>query len=111
MIVRNLVSNALKFTPRGRVTVSCRATAGELRLTVQDTGVGIPTGDQAVIFELYQRGSSGEARKRKGTGVGLYIVRRYVEQLGGRIGVRSTEGVGSVFTVVLPSDRSATRVA
>ncbi len=103
-ILRNLISNAIKFTEAGEIRVSARTTDGGARLIleVRDTGIGIPEADLERIFEEYAQVDSPLQRKNKGTGLGLPLTRRLVELLGGTITVRSTLGIGSVFTVTIP---------
>jgi len=100
----NLVGNALKFTPEGgRITVSAGADSPEqMRIVVQDTGVGIPADALPHLFErFYQVGQPSTARAG-GTGLGLYITRQIVEAHGGRISVESTLGAGSCFWFTIP---------
>ena len=98
-VVVNLVANAIRFTPRGgRVVARLIATAGELEIQVEDTGVGIPDGELAHIFEPYRQAHAD----RGGTGLGLAIVRGITQAHGGRVTVESQEGKGSRFTVLLP---------
>jgi signal transduction histidine kinase len=104
-IVRNLVHNALRHTRAGSVTVmaSLDAAWGVVRLTVSDTGEGIANDDLPRIFERFARAtSSGE-----GFGLGLFIVRRFTEALGGRVSVISTPTVGTRFEVVVPREPPA----
>ncbi len=104
-ILTNLVGNARKFTERG--TIEVRATAGadgrSIRVTVRDTGCGIPAEELPNVFDAYRQVAS--RRAADGCGLGLYIVRRYVELLGGRVSCESRVGVGTTFTVDLPCDR------
>lgn len=100
MIVRNLVDNALKFTPAGEVRVRIRAGLTELLLEVCDTGVGIPPEKQPFIFDPFERAAPEEFPE--GVGLGLYITSRLVDALGGTIRVDSTPGKGSCFEVHLP---------
>ena len=101
-IVMNLVGNAIKFTEAGEVTVSVDAAVGpedvELRVTVRDTGIGIPKDKQETIFEAFTQADGSITRRVGGTGLGLAISRRLVEMMGGRISVESEAGRGSVFT-------------
>jgi len=106
-ILLNLVGNAVKFTDRGRVSVSVgwqpeagRATTGELIITVEDTGIGISEADQSVIFEPFKQ-VAGQSARFGGTGLGLSISKKLVEMMDGDISVSSTPGVGSVFTARL----------
>lgn len=100
-VVLNLMSNAIKFTDRGSVTLHVGATPRgsgvRLRVEVRDTGPGIPPSAQARLFQPFTRVSEPGAARREGTGLGLVISRRIVELLGGRLDVDSTPGVGSTF--------------
>jgi signal transduction histidine kinase len=102
-ILRNLVSNALKFTERGEVRVSCWRAAGETFFSVSDTGIGIAAGDQERIFEDFAQVEHPIQRKVKGTGLGLSLSRKLAELLGGRLTVISEPGQGSTFTLALPA--------
>jgi PAS domain S-box-containing protein len=103
-VVRNLVDNALKFTPQGCVTVGVRAVHERERvwLSVQDTGIGIPAHAIPSIFEMFQQVEGAQPASRPGVGLGLYVVRRYVELLGGKITLESEPGKGSTFNVDIP---------
>ena len=106
-IVTNLVSNAVKFTERGRVEVRLETRAGagariEARIEVQDTGTGIPREKIEDIFEKFTQADSSITRKYGGTGLGLAITRRLVEIHHGQIQVESELGQGSTFRVILP---------
>jgi signal transduction histidine kinase len=104
-ILRNLVSNALKFTEAGQVRVAAREdTPGTLAFTVTDTGVGIAVEDQARIFEDFAQVDGNIQRRRKGTGLGLPLSRKLAELLGGTLTLRSEPGRGSVFTLTLPRE-------
>jgi PAS domain S-box-containing protein len=103
-VLRNLVDNALKFTPHGGVTVRVRVVPGRerVRLSVHDTGIGIPPSALTSIFEMFQQVEGAQTTARAGVGLGLYVVRRYTELLGGTVTVESTLGSGSTFTVDVP---------
>jgi signal transduction histidine kinase len=115
VMVRNLVGNALKFTVHGHVRASVRFDGGHLELCVADTGIGIRPEDQRVIFEMFRQADGSDARRFGGTGLGLYIVRRFAEQLGATIDLVSAPGTGSTFRITLPvtpaSDEPARRAA
>jgi signal transduction histidine kinase len=101
-VVFNLLSNAVKFTPDGgRITVTAARAAGEVRVAVADTGVGIAVEDQARVFEEFAQTKDGE-HAAEGTGLGLTVAKRLVELHGGRIWVESQVGKGSTFTFALP---------
>lgn len=100
-ILQNFLSNALRYTPRGRLLLGVRRTAGGVRIEVHDQGPGIPESLQAEIFEEFRRLDDGVAEDR-GAGLGLAIVERIGRLLGHAIGVRSRLGAGSVFSVTVP---------
>jgi len=102
MVLKNLVGNAVKFTERGRVVASARAALGAIELTIQDTGIGIPPESQALIFEPFRQADRNVHPRYGGTGLGLYIVRRLLDAIGGSIGLESEVGMGSTFRIVLP---------
>ncbi|HYH18327.1 MAG TPA: ATP-binding protein [Azospirillum sp.] len=106
-ILLNLVGNAVKFTERGGVTVSVTLTgavdgARRLRITVEDTGIGIPEAAQAELFSAFDQPEQPLARRSDGAGLGLAPCKRLVDALGGAIGVDSTVGRGSRFWFELP---------
>jgi signal transduction histidine kinase/CheY-like chemotaxis protein len=106
-ILVNLVSNAIKFTNSGFIKVRVlKADENEkemvLQFRVQDSGIGIPLKKQELIFERFQQAGNPQENIQKGTGLGLAIVKNMASLLGGSVGVNSTEGEGSVFTVTLP---------
>jgi signal transduction histidine kinase len=97
-IVTNLVSNAIKFTPEGSVTVRMQPSpAAGIRILVEDTGIGIPEDRQQAIFEKFTQSSSDTTRKYGGTGLGLAITKRLLEMMGSHIQLSSTTGQGSTF--------------
>lgn len=104
--VENLISNALKYSPLGSVvTVEAGSESGQLHVSVQDHGRGIPQAEQSRLFEAFFRGSN--VRSVPGTGLGLAIVQRAVEFHGGRVTFESTENVGSTFRLSIPLQRPA----
>src|SRR3954463_10292983 len=104
-VVLNLLSNALKFTPSGSVTMTAMfdGRARQVAVSVRDTGVGIPKEDQAKVFEDFRQLDSSPARGYGGTGLGLSICRRLANILGGSIELDSEPGKGSTFTLRLPA--------
>jgi len=117
-IVLNLISNAIKFTPRGSVSVATRTNGDEVRIAVSDTGIGIRPQDLEVIFEEFRQVDQSRTREYGGTGLGLSITRKLIALLGGDIAVASQYGRGSTFTVTLPrtserltAEEQVTRVA
>ena len=101
-IVLNLLSNALKFTFEGEVTISLKLVNGAVELQVRDTGVGIPDDQREKVFERFHRVERTSARTHEGTGIGLALVQELVKLHGGSVGVKSAVGVGSTFTVTIP---------
>jgi signal transduction histidine kinase len=101
-VLLNLLGNAIKFTESGSVRVIAERQGAELRISVKDTGIGVPADDSERIFESFQQGKSGISGKYQGTGLGLAICRRLVEMHGGRIWVKSLPGQGSLFTFTIP---------
>ncbi|BBD97038.1 histidine kinase [Sphingobium amiense] len=102
-VLKNFLSNAVKFTEAGSVTLAiARQTDGRVAFTVKDTGVGIPAEQQQVIFEAFRQADGTISRKYGGTGLGLSICRELARLLGGEVTVESVPGEGSAFSLVLP---------
>jgi signal transduction histidine kinase/CheY-like chemotaxis protein len=108
-ILRNFISNALKFTEQGQVRISARLLNGGGRICfeVEDTGIGIAPSDQELIFQEFTQIDSALQRRVRGTGLGLPLCRRLADLLGGTVSVRSEPGVGSTFAAVLPVSYAA----
>ncbi len=119
-IIKNLVSNAVKFTSKGSITVLFDRTPGNiefrnpelskqanLSISVTDTGIGIPADKQQAIFEAFQQADGSTSRKFGGTGLGLSISRELSRLLGGEVHISSDPGNGSTFTLILPGNASA----
>jgi signal transduction histidine kinase/putative methionine-R-sulfoxide reductase with GAF domain len=107
VIVKNLISNAVKFTELGSVTVDVDTRDNGVEFAVTDTGIGIATVILPIIFEPFRQGDSSATRHHGGVGLGLYIVRRFLDLLGGTISVESEVGRGSVFRAWLPPTATA----
>ena len=105
-IAINLLGNAIKFTERGRVCLQLECGPGgegdAVRISVEDTGPGIPEADQGRLFEAFSRVEAADRRRFEGTGLGLHLSRKLAQELGGDITLRSVPGQGSMFTLHLP---------
>jgi two-component system phosphate regulon sensor histidine kinase PhoR len=101
-VLDNLVDNAIKYTPAGRITARWRATPKEVVVEVEDTGLGIPHADQPRVFERFYRVDKARSREMGGTGLGLAIVKHLVQAMRGTVSVTSELGKGSKFVVTLP---------
>ncbi len=101
-VIRNLLDNALRHTPRGAIEVLVEPIDGWARVSVRDTGEGIPPEDLPYIFERFYRVDASRANRTGGTGLGLAISRRIVEDHGGQVFATSTVGVGSIIGFTLP---------
>ena len=101
-IIRNLLSNALKYTKKGGVVLGCRRGQNTLRIEVLDSGLGIPKAELSLIFEEYHQVENIVRNRSRGLGLGLSIVQRLGEILGHAVSVRSTFGRGSVFSIEMP---------
>ncbi|MBI5931796.1 MAG: response regulator [Chloroflexi bacterium] len=104
-VLRNILDNAIKYSPHGkRITVSAEIVGEELRISVEDQGMGIPKEHLPRIFECFYRVGYGPAENSKGAGLGLYVARGLVLAHGGRIWAESTPGIGTKMTFTLPLD-------
>ena len=108
-MIRNLLSNAMKYTTHGKVLLGCRRRAGAVSVEIWDTGVGIADDQMQAIFEEYHQIGNAERARSRGLGLGLSIVQRLGKLLGHQVSVRSKPGKGSVFAieVALPPDAAA----
>ncbi|PWR72648.1 HAMP domain-containing sensor histidine kinase [Methanospirillum lacunae] len=104
-VIMNLISNAIKFTETGTISVTIRDLSDHVEISVKDTGIGINKEDLNTIFKPFHQIDTGTTRKHEGTGLGLSITKKLVELHGGDITVQSTIGEGSVFTIHLPTQK------
>lgn len=102
-VVINLISNAVKFTPSGSITVGAARDTDVIRAWVADTGIGIDPADQAAVFEPYAQAGDTLPDRPHGTGLGLAICREIIEHHGGRLWLDSAPGRGSTFWFTLPA--------
>ena len=101
--ILNLVSNAVKYTPpRGEIAIRMGREGSAVRWSIHDTGIGVPDHSQGRLFEKFYRAENALAIETEGTGLGLYLVRLIMEQLGGRVWCESAEGCGATFTLTMP---------
>jgi len=105
-ILQNLLNNAIKFTEEGTVSITARyrPEAETVVLRVADTGAGIPKELVPIIFEKFRQVDGSNTRLHGGVGLGLYIVKKYTELIGGEVEVKSELGMGSTFTVTIPCE-------
>lgn len=109
-ILNNLVSNAIKFTQKGKVIITCEKVSESddklfIRTSVSDTGIGIPSDKIDLLFKNFSQINNGSVDNHNGTGLGLAITKRIVELMGGEISVTSTENVGSTFSFLIPFNK------
>jgi two-component system phosphate regulon sensor histidine kinase PhoR len=98
----NLIDNAVKYTDKGRVDIRLEASGRDFRISVSDTGIGIPAEHLERIFERFYVVDKSRSRKSGGTGLGLSIVKHIAERHGGRVSVESAVGRGTTFTLMIP---------
>lgn len=101
-IVQNLVENAIKYTPKGDVSIDVGGDESHVLISITDTGIGIPREDQSHLFQKFYRVDNSDTREIGGTGLGLYLCRRLTETIGGRLWVESEYQHGSTFFVEIP---------
>ncbi len=115
IVISNLLNNAIKFTPEyGKIILHVKtekAISGKeyLVVKIKDSGIGISPGDQAKIFDRFFQAQSSGSKNIEGTGIGLAIVKEYVELMHGKISVESSEGKGTVFTITIPVSKKAVK--
>lgn len=103
-VLSNLISNALKFTKRGFVEFKYSVSEKHLFFSVKDTGIGIPSGLEDIVFERFRQADNNYLKETEGSGLGLSISKSFIEKMGGKIWVESEEGKGSEFFIDLPFD-------
>ncbi len=101
-VIENLISNAIKYSNKGKVVITIDSAKENLHISVSDTGIGIPKNDQAKIFSQFFRAENAILQKTEGTGLGLHLAKTYVENWGGTIGFESAENKGSTFSLSIP---------
>lgn len=102
-ILHNLIGNAIKYTPEGgSVSVELFTQSDQAAISVSDTGIGIPENDLSQIGEEFFRAGNARGTKIQGTGLGLSIVKQYIDRFGGKMDVKSKQGEGTTFTILLP---------
>lgn len=109
-ILRNLLSNALKYTPEGGILMGCRRNGAQLDILVCDSGIGVTEAERVSIFDPYRQGEKAAALAGHGLGLGLSIVQRLAQLMGHPVSVRSTPGKGSAFLITLPLADDAPQV-
>jgi signal transduction histidine kinase len=105
VVLKNLLSNAAKFTDKGRITVDAYLRNEGVLVTISDTGIGIEPDVLPEIFDMFRQGDSSMTRRYGGMGLGLYVVRRLLELVHGTIEVESKVGQGSIFRVWVPRNQ------
>jgi signal transduction histidine kinase len=102
-VMYNILNNATKFTAeKGKVFVTAKSGEKETSISVKDNGIGIPEDKKEMVFEPFKQIDSAKNRRYEGTGLGLALVRSYVEMHGGNVWVESEEGKGSTFIFTIP---------
>ena len=105
-VLRHLIANAIKFTPEGEVTVAVTQVDGEVRVDVEDTGIGVPQEARELVFEEFRQVDQSVTRRYGGVGIGLTVVSRLVSLQGGRLGLVDRPGGGSIFWFSLPATKA-----
>lgn len=104
-VLQNVINNSVKYNhPGGRVDISISEENGQIRIDIQDTGIGIPLHEQNHIFSKFFRANNAIKTKSEGSGLGLFVARSYMEAWGGKVWFESTEDKGTVFHLLLPPE-------
>jgi signal transduction histidine kinase len=103
LVLRNVISNAIKFTENGTITISAKKSGNDIEISVQDTGVGMSPKEISSLFSWENKHSTTGTKSEKGAGVGLLICKEFIENIGGRLYCNSQKGVGTVFSFSVPS--------
>jgi len=98
----NLLANAIKFTKKGTIQISSKREDGQIVFIVEDTGIGVPKHVVPFLFEAFRQADGSIRREYGGTGLGLFIVKSYVEKMKGNLDLKSEEGKGTKVTVKIP---------
>jgi signal transduction histidine kinase len=106
LILKNLLDNAAKFTAEGSITIEAQTHGGRVEIAVTDTGIGIAPDVLPIVFDPFRQGDSAMTRTYGGVGLGLYVVQRLVDLLGGTLAVETEVGRGSTFRASLPLQSS-----
>jgi signal transduction histidine kinase len=101
-IFTNLIDNAIKYSIKGEVVVSHKVEKGVLKTIIRDTGIGMSAKERDKLFTRFYRIQNEKTQSINGTGLGLWIIKQYIEAMGGKIYVDSLENVGTEFTVEFP---------
>lgn len=105
LVLQNFIDNALKYTPNdGTITISVASTGRYVKISIRDTGIGVPKEQVSRLFTKFFRGANAVKRQTEGSGLGLFLVKNIVARHGGNISVETEEGKGSVFSFTLPMD-------
>ncbi len=108
-ILQNFITNAIKYTEHGSVTVTARPAEGGVEFTVSDTGIGISEPEQKKVFEKFYRSEDYRTRKSSGTGLGLYVTQKLARLIGAKISLESKLNKGSTFTIFIPDMSNASQ--
>lgn len=104
-VIQNLISNSIKYNiPNGKVMVSAKTEGSSILLRIADEGIGIPLADQERVFTKFYRAANASKSSTTGSGLGLFVVKSYLEKWGGKVDFQSIEGNGSTFNITLPTE-------